>query len=184
MTHKDLASSKGYVPKFHWVAVYHDDTTLSGETNTSDDIDRRRLKRMLIVDGEGTTVISQNFRPGQYLLYRARTVMRTGVGVLDRIHILGWLEHHSASGCNFHHVAFITESDRSIEMSYFVDPDSPEAVDHPWSYPIQLTETDLIAIEPPNHSDPDISSQHPDTTPDAATPDESVSPGPDQTQSS
>lgn len=175
---KDLASSKGYVPKLKWVAVSRDGSILSSDDHSSEEIDRQNLKSLMIVDLDGNPVITQHYFPGQRMIYRARTAMRTGVGVLDRIHILGWEEH------GIEHVAFIAESDKSIEMGRFIPPDHPLAKEKPWHYEIELAATDLIRVEPPNHNDPDTAVLNPDTEPDDKTTDESTQPEPGPIQSS
>lgn len=175
---KDLASSKDYVPKLKWVAISCDGSILSSDDHSSEDIDRRNLKSIMIVDTDGNPVITQHYFPGQRMIYRARTAMRTGIGVLDRIHILGWEEN------GVEHVAFIAESDKSIEMGRFIPPDHPLAKEKPWHYEIELAATDLIRVEPPSHNDPDKAVLNPDKAPVVETVDESFQLGPGPIRSS
>jgi len=176
--HQDLATNKEYTQKLNWIAVHHDNSIMTGKEHSSEKIDRRQLKSMMIVDDDNNTILTQHFRPGQRPIYRTRTVMRPGVGVLDRIHILGWYDK------DLEHVAFIAESDKSIELGYFIPSGSPEAINKPWYYEIHELETDLVVIEPPNHTNPDVTQPNQDTAPACEKSDESTPLDAGQIQSS
>jgi hypothetical protein len=138
MKANDLSlSSEDYSPKLHWVVVYKDGTKTSQKDLNSINIDRKHLKSMLIVDEEHNIILTQHFKPGQIMIYRSRTIMKEGVGPIDRIHMLGWQKGEQR------HIAFIYESDSRIECGDFSRSDG----DNPWIYPIQLKDHDLIEVE-------------------------------------
>jgi hypothetical protein len=135
----DLATSRGYEPLLQWVATYKDGQSISGHDHNSEVVDRKKLRSIALVNKDGAPVITQHFKPGQRVIYRARTIMRTGMGVMDRVHILGWWDQHSE------HVAFVFESGQ-IEMGHFIDPETE--TDKPWFYPISENPADLVPVEP------------------------------------
>lgn len=136
----DLASSEGYESKIGWFVTYKDGTTISSEEITSEEIDRPNLHKFMLVDlKDGRALVTQRFSPGQKLIYRARTAMRNQ-GVLDRIHILGWEKDDTR------HVAFVFESDMSVEMGDFIDPNTEHSEDSPWFYPIERHDYDEVEV--------------------------------------
>ncbi len=137
MNKNDLSlSSDNYVPKLFWIVIYKDGTKVSQKDINSINIDRKNLKSMLIVDEELNVVFTQHFKSGQTMLYRNRTIMKEGVGPIDRIHMLGW------QAGDQRHIAFIYESDNRVECGDF-----DEIGNNPWVYPMQLKDHDLVAVE-------------------------------------
>ena len=108
-----------------WVAVYRDNSVITqynanSTPKTLDEIPRLNLKRISLLNHDGRFVISQDYLPEQTPLYRIRTAMRAGSGIVDRFHILGWTYWEDKHPSKIH-VAFINEYDLSIEMGHFVD---------------------------------------------------------------
>jgi hypothetical protein len=67
--------------------------------------------------------------------------MRNAVGVLDRIHAIGWRHDDKEQ------VVFVYESDRTIEIGEFARRGDPDFKDRPWCYTFELQPHDLIYIE-------------------------------------
>jgi len=141
---QNSATNSKYKPKYQWVAVYKDGSILQQYAenieNSSEEINRKQLRQFLLIDNTGVTKFIQRLKPGQQFIYRARTVMRPGIGVLEKIHVIGWREKESEQ------IAFVFENGL-VEIGEFIDPHSEEFADRPWYYPIQLKDHDFIQVE-------------------------------------
>lgn len=145
--HPDLVSSEGYRSKIGWYVIYKDGTTVSSDEQTSDKIDRKNISKFILVSkSDGRAIVTQRLEKGQKLIYRSRTAMRSQ-GVLDRIHILGWSIDSESLPSPIRHVAFVFESDGSVEMGDFIDKDSEHINESPWLYPIELEDYDHVVVE-------------------------------------
>jgi hypothetical protein len=129
-----------------WVAYYRNGKIITqyaenSAPRTVEDIPRLNLKRISLIDHNGIMRCSQDFLPGQTPLFRSRTALVTGKGIADRVYILGWVawEECKVSKMN---VAFVNESDFSVEMGHFVSGPSAGV-----KYPIELHEIDYKPIE-------------------------------------
>jgi len=141
-----VATNRDYDPKLEWYVIYKDGTVLKQYDNgqqihCSEDIDREKLRAFVLTDRNGNVKFTQRYKPGQQFLYRARTAMRGTVGVVDRIHIVGWRCKDQEQ------VAFIFESDCTVEVGEFARHGDPDYADRPWFYPFTLNDHDLIQIE-------------------------------------
>jgi hypothetical protein len=107
-----------------WIVGYRDNTTFNqfdgGQERSTEEIDRSKLQSFSLVDRDnGRVVISQEISPGQCFFYRRRTVLRSGQGVADIIHVLGW---RLAVDKNVRHVCFLYERDFRLELGDFCAP--------------------------------------------------------------
>lgn len=129
-----------------WVAHYRDNKVITqyaenSEPRTVEDIPRLNLKRLSLIDFNGILRCSQDFLPGYSPLYRSRNFLQPGRSVVDRIYILGWVAW-KANEVSKMHVAFINESDYSVEMGHFVEGRNAGV-----KYPIELNPIDYKPIE-------------------------------------
>ena len=140
-----VAASSNYVQKLHWVAIYNNGEIVAQNNgqvfNSSEVIDHTRLYLFHLVNGDDEPVYSLRLKRGQRFFYRARTVTRASVGVLDRIHIVGWRDSNDTN-C----VCFISESDMHMEVGDFVVANDPYGKLRPWAYEIDWRDIDDVPI--------------------------------------
>jgi hypothetical protein len=141
----NVATNRDYVSKMEWYAIYKDGSIITQFENgeqvrCTEDIDRHNLRAFVLTDRNGNVRFTHRFKPGQYFLYRARTAMRSTVGVVDRIHVVGWRSE------NQEQVAFIFESDGTVEIGEFARRDDPDFEDRPWFYPFTLNKLDMTQV--------------------------------------
>lgn len=136
--------------KLIWAARYADNSLISqydddGNPVSVDTLSRDGLRAFLFLDEEGRPAYIQELLPGQQLIYRRRTALRTGEDVIEVIHIVGWSKQVGEE--EIRHVAFIFESDLHIEMGDF-RKDMREGYGRPdqWRYPIKFTDADRQEI--------------------------------------
>jgi hypothetical protein len=140
MTDKFTADSTDYPQKLNWVVIYQNGEIIqqkSGEDQLlkTDVLDHQQIYIFHLLNGDNP-VFTLRLRPGQKFFYRARTAMKSGVGVLDRIHIVGWRKGEEKQVC------FITESDMQVEVGDFVYKEDPYKLYRPWFYEISWKEID------------------------------------------
>lgn len=129
---KSLAlDSSEYRQKLFWVVKQNDNTIYKQQDINYSDISKSNMKSISIVDEYDNIIITQYFTSDQLPIYRSRTVMKEGVGPIDRVHIVGWLEKNS------YHIIYIFESDNHIEVGKTNLPDNP------YSSPITLQPEEL-----------------------------------------
>jgi hypothetical protein len=137
-----------YEPKLIWVAKYRDGRQLAqfkGDVEVSvDDIDRKNLLSIRLVDRQGRTIITQEYRKNQMPIIRKRSAMRANK-VHEVIHIIGWLEEHAENIVE--HICFIYESNMRIEMGRFRQPGEKHQNEEEWQYPINYRDIDQIPVE-------------------------------------
>ena len=136
-----VAASTNYNQRLTWVAIYNTGEVIIQRDDTgvksSEVIDRSKLYIFHLVDKDNKPLYSLRLKEGQRFFYRSRTAMRAGVGVLDRIHIVGWRD--AAEGkC----VCFISESDMHVEVGDFIYQNDPYKMIRPWIYEIKWREID------------------------------------------
>lgn len=136
-----VASSSDYIQKLSWVAIYQDgEITVQKDENgmkSSEVLDHSKMYIFHLVTEEEQPIFTLRLRPGQRFFYRSRTAMRAGIGVLDRIHILGWRSDNDEK-C----VCFISETDMHVEVGDFIYKDDPYRRLRPWIYEINWRELD------------------------------------------
>lgn len=127
-----------YISKLHWVAEYKDGSRMYQHEGNSKDIDRKNVRKIMLVDINDAAILTQHYRPGYQVLYRSRSISIDNK-IVDRIHLLGWIFN------DIQHISYVFEHDLRIENSSFV----PYAhfTDQPWFYAFDLKEYDLIKVE-------------------------------------
>ena len=140
-----VAASSNYVQKLHWVAIYNNGEIVAQNNdegfNSSEIIDHTRLYLFHLINDDDEPVYTLRLKHGQRFFYRARTVMRAAVGVLDRIHIVGWRDSNDAR-C----VSFISEADSHVEVGDFATANDPYGKLRPWAYEIDWRDIDDVPI--------------------------------------
>jgi hypothetical protein len=140
MTDKFTADSTNYVQKLHWVVVYQNgeivDQASGKELLKTDVLDHQKIYLFHLMNNDNKPIFTLRLRPGHKFFYRARTAMKAGIGVLDRIHIVGWRKDDQKQVC------FISESDMQIEVGDFVYKEDPYKTYRPWFYEICWKEID------------------------------------------
>ena len=129
-----------------WAVHYRDNKIITqyaenSASRTLEDVSRVNLKRISLIDNNGQLRCSQDYMPGQTPIFRVRTFLQPGKDIVDRVYILGWVvwEENKFSKMN---VAFVNESDFSVEMGHFVNGPGAGV-----KYPIELHEIDYKPIE-------------------------------------
>lgn len=140
MTDKFTADSTDYPQKLNWVVIYQSGEIITQRSDNdqllkTDILDHHQIYIFHLLNGD-SPVFTLRLRPGQKFFYRARTAMKAGVGVLDRIHIVGWRKGEDRQVC------FITESDMQVEIGDFVYKEDPYKLYRPWFYEISWKEID------------------------------------------
>ena len=130
-------NSEGYKQKLNWYAKMSDDSTTNKEEINFKDLDKSKLRSLIIADTNNNIIVTQYYSIGQIPFYRTRTIMKEGVGVIDRIHILGWL---SSKDFDIRHVVYVYESDNRIEIGDF------NMTNHPFSAYITFSNQDLVSV--------------------------------------
>lgn len=159
------STSIDYISRVVWVAVYSDGSQIceydeNGENNSSEDIDRQRLREFKLIDSKSRTVISQEIVSGQCFFYRRRTALQTGRDVVEVMHMFGWrrlitpnISEEAASHGNIEkeyldHLIVLYESDMHVECGCFdsspVDPSANLSGRKSWKYPPNWRDIDEI----------------------------------------
>ena len=141
MTDKFTADSTNYTQKLHWVVVYQngdiiDQSSGEDELLKTDVLDHHKIYIFHLLNSQNKPIFTIRMCPGQKFFYRARTAMKAGLGVLDRIHIVGWRKGDERQVC------FISESDMQVEIGDFVHKEDPYKFYRPWFYEISWKEID------------------------------------------
>lgn len=135
-----VAASTDYKQRLTWVAIYNTGQVIiqrdEAGDKSSEILDHSKLYIFHLVDKD-KPLYTLRLKEGQKFFYRSRTAMRAGVGVLDRIHIVGWRDDNQ-NKC----VCFISESDMHVEVGDFVYENDPYKKIRPWIYEIQWREID------------------------------------------
>lgn len=136
-----VAASTNYTQRLTWVAIYNTGEVIIQRDDTgfksSEVLDHSKLYIFHLVDNNDRPLYTLRLKQGQKFFYRSRTAMRAGVGVLDRIHIVGWRDDSDHKS-----VSFVSESDMHVEVGDFVYLNDPYRRIRPWIYEIQWREID------------------------------------------
>tara|TARA_R110000751_G_scaffold86486_9_gene172162 strand:- start:2011 stop:2484 length:474 start_codon:yes stop_codon:yes gene_type:complete len=139
MTDKFTADSTDYSQKLRWVVVYQNgdiiDQSSGKELLKTDVLDHQKIYIFHLLNGN-KPIFTLRLCPGQKFFYRARTAMKAGIGVLDRIHIVGWRKGDDKLVC------FISESDLQVEIGDFVHKKDPYKLYRPWFYEVSWKDID------------------------------------------
>lgn len=139
-----VAASSDYIQKLTWVAIYQNgEVIIQREENgmkSSEVLDHSKIYIFHLVTDDDRPIFTLRLRPGQKFFYRARTAMRAGIGVLDRIHILGWRKEDEKAIC------FVSETDMHIEVGDFIYKNDPYRRLRPWIYEVNWRELDETPI--------------------------------------
>jgi hypothetical protein len=141
-----------YEPKLIWIAKYKDGRQLAQFKDdveiSVNDIDRKNLLSIRLVDRQGRVIISQEYRKGQIPIIRKRSAMRANK-IYEVVHILGWLENYNTDlgVISAEHVCFVYESNMRIEMGRFRQQGEKHQSEEEWQYPINYRDIDQIPVE-------------------------------------
>lgn len=150
-----VASSSDYIQKLTWVAIYQNGEIIIQKENgmkSSEALDHSKMYIFHLVNQNEQPIFTIRLKPGQRFFYRIRTAMRAGVGVLDRIHVVGWRSDNEKCIC------FVSENDMHIEVGDFIYKDDPYRKLRPWLYEINWRDLDDNPIS-------EITDEIPDTEP-------------------
>lgn len=117
-----------------WMAVYDGNETLSqynedGTENKYGDIDRERLERFLLMDGE-CPIIVLNMDQNKKLIYRRRTAMDMLGTHKEVVYIIGWQETLDGGASSIQSILFYFASTGHTEVT------DGFREDHEWFYPV------------------------------------------------
>lgn len=108
--------------EYHWIAYYLDGTSLeqysNGLENSSEKIDRKKLRIFKLFDSSGIAVLTQNFEPGQRLIFRRRVELSPGQDSRTS-YLLGWQKE------GFQHISVLFEDGRVENIASFQN-DNPK----------------------------------------------------------
>ena len=141
-----------YEPKLIWIAKYKDGRQLAQFKDdievSIDDIDRKNLLSIRLVDRQGRVIISQEYHKGQIPIIRKRSAMIANK-IHEVVHILGWIESFRTEfGIeDAEHVCFVYESNMRIEMGRFRQQGEKHQSEEEWQYPINYRDIDQIPVE-------------------------------------
>lgn len=156
-----VATNKDYQSRVVWVAVYSDGSSFyeyeaDGKNNSSEDIDRERLREFKLIDSKARTVISQEIIPGRCFFYRRRTALQTGRDVVEVMHMFGWrypvasnvAEDGTIEKEYIDSLTVLYESDMHVEVGSFdsapVDPSANLSGRKSWKYSPNWRDIDEI----------------------------------------
>lgn len=117
-----------------WIAVYNGGETLSqynedGTENKYGNIDRARLERFLLMDGDDPIVVL-NMDQNKKLIYRRRTAMDMFRVHKEVVYIVGWQETLDGGASSTQNIVFYFASTGHIEVT------DGFREDHEWFYPV------------------------------------------------
>lgn len=115
----------------NWIAQYNDGVVLSqfnedGTENKYSDIDRERLERFVLLDGDQVRIVL-NMDHGKKLIYRRRVAKSVLNNLIDTVHIVGYQEAGRGQT-----ILFLFESSGHIEVT------DGFKEDHKWFYPVRF----------------------------------------------
>lgn len=77
-----------------WVATYQDGSRFTqyqdGVEHSTQELDYSKLRSLAIYHKSGAKIHEVSYEKGQYPIYRRRTTLRTGCGIVDVTHVVGW----------------------------------------------------------------------------------------------
>lgn len=120
-----------------WIAFYSDGSSLSqydeetGE-HSSEQIDRSKLRAFLLFSD--TFELLLHIHPGEQLIYRRRTVQRTGEGSIVA-HLLG--SRQKIAGEYVYSLHCVQDDGEQVEWASRFDPN------HAWFYPVELVPCEM-----------------------------------------
>lgn len=121
-----------------WSATYQDGSRFTqfqgGQEHSTQELDYSKLLSLAIFHKSGRKLVEVSFEKGQYPIYRRRTFLKTGLGVTEVVHIVGWRTKEPEA----HKVWFVTESSLAVEEGQF-EGDGPRC-------PIQYLPHDEIPV--------------------------------------
>lgn len=139
-----VAASTNYTQRLTWVAIYNTGEVIIQRDDdgykSSEILDHTKLYIFHLITNDNKPLFTIRLKPGDKFFYRSRTAMRAGVGVIDRIHIVGWRNDNSKN------VSFVSESDMHVENGDFIYQNDPYKQLKPWLYEIKWRDIDEVPI--------------------------------------
>jgi hypothetical protein len=130
--------------KLSWYATYNNNSIIHQYSNSNKQIsfnliNKQNLKNICLTDGK-KIVVSFEFTPGVYPIYRLRTLLQSNINFHRKIHILGSVIFDGLQK-PISNIVFVDDDTNLIEKGCFVEGENSG-----YKYPIDFQKEDYTPI--------------------------------------